>query len=303
MNAEGVGTLDELKKKMEERRGGPWKADVVMTPQNPRTDSTAGADTKPSLAGTLIQERQDSSPIKPLSSILNVQRLTETPHTREQVEALWTAYHASRSNGTGRGYLSAVVPTDVYQTMIRKGRQYGMFVLPLPRSTDETSAEGTATEFFVMEWGFHEPPRHHSRPDTGTGFIQNETLAGRTNADTGKNSNLPPTTILFTPLQEYKLRQSFAQPYLVLTFYPDLAISHGVILLRGEITPATNGGYLLGQVDAQMLALGVQKFYLPKNGGEGRENEAEVLLRTFHEEPEKFDWQTLLRVADLGVGR
>lgn len=105
------------------------------------------------------------------------------------------------------------------------------------------------------------------------------------------------------------MRQSFATPYLVLTFYTDLASSHGTVLMRGEITPATAGAvagsdaggrHMLSQEDAQLLAMEVQKFYL---WGEGRAEgkEGERLLKVFHEKPEEFKWEELLKHADLSL--
>ena len=44
--------------------------------------------------------------------------------------------------------------------------------------------------------------------------------------------------VMYTPLAEYKLRQLFAQPTLILTHYTDLANSHGLVLMRGDITPS-----------------------------------------------------------------
>jgi ATP synthase F1 complex assembly factor 1 len=120
---------------------------------------------------------------------------------------------------------------------------------------------------------------------------------------------------LFTPLQEYKLRQSFATPYLILTFYPDFAQTHGIVLLRGEITPSaaaaaaipgqdiSTARFLLSQIDAQLLAIGVQKFYLWGNesddSGQKGDRNAEKLLRQFHEQPEEFNWADLLEHARL----
>ena len=44
--------------------------------------------------------------------------------------------------------------------------------------------------------------------------------------------------VMYTPLAEYKLRHLFAQPKLILTHYTDLANSHGLVLMRGDITPS-----------------------------------------------------------------
>jgi len=113
------------------------------------------------------------------------------------------------------------------------------------------------------------------------------------------------------------MRSTFATPYLVLTFYTDLSSSHGTVLMRGEITPATAGAvsgasnisgserrYLLCQDDAQLLAIQVQKFYLwGKGNNEGEEREGERLLKVFHESPEQFNWEDLLKYVDLYASR
>jgi ATP synthase F1 complex assembly factor 1 len=60
---------------------------------------------------------------------------------------------------------------------------------------------------------------------------------------------------MYTPLGEYKLRQTFAQPTLILTHYTDLAESHGIVLMRGDITPNSNGSPKITAIEAQMLVL------------------------------------------------
>jgi len=77
--------------------------------------------------------------------------------------------------------------------------------------------------------------------------------------------------------------------------------------MRGEITPAgagtgasnVVGRHMLSQDDAQLLAMEVQKFYLWGTEGKGRE--AERLLKVFHERPEEFQWEELLKHADLSL--
>jgi ATP synthase F1 complex assembly factor 1 len=78
--------------------------------------------------------------------------------------------------------------------------------------------------------------------------------------------------------------------------YPELAESHKLVLLRGEITASTSGGgWMLSQEDAQMLIMGVQKFYLwEERGGSGKDQDAERLLKAFHEKAEEFKWEELL---------
>ncbi|KAJ3843396.1 ATP11 protein-domain-containing protein [Lentinula raphanica] len=247
----------------------------------------------PQLGATSIS-RKDSSPIKSLDSILNLPRIVSVNAT--QVSALWTAYHASRSEGTGRGYLCATIPLESYEKMTAIASKYSSFVLPVPRPIPEASPDTAPTaeapyEFFFMQWAFHESPPIPSagEPDP---FVRPSTHTSQAQAVDGL-TNPPVSTILFTPLQEYKMRNSFATPYLVLTHYTDLARTHGIVLLRGEITPGSgkNGRYLLSQEDAQVLSMNVQKFYLWSDKG------AESMLKTFHDKPSEFDWQEMLKYS------
>ena len=216
------------------------------------------------------------------------------PHTVDQIAGLWTAYHASRSDGTGRGYLCATIPLNIYKKMEKNGRSYPSFVVPIPRIQPEQETdsslqveENVAHEFYFLQWTFHASPPIPSASDDP--FV----------IPTSSGSNPQTSVILFTPLQEYKLRNSFATPYLILTMYTDLAETHGIVLLRGEITPSTASGstsahgYMLSQADAQMLAMILQKFYLWNEN----DSEIEKLLHTFHKNPRDFKWQDLLKVS------
>lgn len=183
--------------------------------------------------------------------------------------------------------------------MATVSRKYPTFVVPIPRVKNDLAEGETnrAYEFYFLQWDFHQVPPVPSAFEDPFSPPQQ-----------GTPVNPPTSTILFTPLQEYKIRQSFATPYLVLTFYTDLANSHGTILMRGEITPAsagavsgtdiagTEGRHVLTQEDAQYLAMKLQKFYLWKEKREG-----ERLLKVFHEKPENFKWEELLKHADLSA--
>ncbi|KAI0651463.1 ATP11-domain-containing protein [Trametes meyenii] len=261
----------------------------LVTKSSPNAPSTTP---KPPAAAA----RKDSSPVKPLSNIFNVDKILQTPHTPEQISVLWRAYHGSRSGGTGRGYLCAVLPVETYEKMLDVASKYPKFVIPVPRENAqvEGNSDEPAYEFYLMEWGFHGPP---PEPATSSDLF----------AQHKPSSNPQTSTILFTPLQEYKLRTSFATPYLVLTHYTDLAKSHGLVLLRGEITPsaatsspstgadADGGRFMLSQQDAQLLAIHVQRFYLWNEGSEERA----TLLKTFHETPGEFKWEELLKHTDF----
>ena len=224
------------------------------------------------------------------------------PHTAEQVSALWTAFHASRSGGTGRGFISASLPRETYNSLLSVAQRYPKFVLPIPRPRTTTTIDAnddhletnTAYEFYVLQWDFyHAPPTPPASLDL---FSPQSSPKGDT-----PTTNPRLATAIFTPLLEYKLRQTFATPYLVLTFYPELTLSHGLVLMRGEITPSAakesaTGDYLLSQHDAQLLAHGLQRFYLW-----GSNEERGKLLSDFHERPDAFKWEELLKHGNFGV--
>jgi len=118
------------------------------------------------------------------------------------------------------------------------------------------------------------------------------------------------STVLFTTLQEYKSKGSYATPYLVLTHYTDLARTHGIVLMRGEITPTStpsdggvDGRYKLTQKDGQLLSMALQKFYLWDGTRKAEQigEEGERLLKIFHEKPEEFKWEELLKHANYGI--
>lgn len=249
---------------------------------------------------------EDSGPIKALSKIIDVEKLRSEP--TDKIKELWTKYH------TLKGKLSAVIPRDTYERLVKNAKQYPQFVLPLPREIiggDESAASNLAPgekkqgyEMQFMEWGFLPSPQ---------------------------GSKTTPTTVLFTPLAEYKLRQEFAQPLLVLTHYTDLSDSNGVVLMRGEITSSeeieanptgiaaaesakskgapeseqerlknspvqsSQGGKMSDQ-DAQLLAMTMQRFYLPDATSQSGK-EREQLLRDFHVDKEAFSVQRLCEVA------
>ena len=233
--------------------------------------------------------------LQPLADIINLDRLLEKPHTAEQISSLWTAYHASRSKGTGRGFICATVLLDIYNKLAATGKNYPAFAVPLPRDTvqDDSGEAKRAYEFYFLQWDFHEAP---PTPAPWDPFSKPPSESPASNPQT--------STVLLTPLQEYKSRTTFATPYLILTFYTDLASSHGLVLLRGEITPTAasaeidlNSDFLLSQQDAQLLTMHLQRFYLW--GGEEEGARARYrLLEAFHNTPEEFKWEDLLKHAE-----
>jgi ATP synthase F1 complex assembly factor 1 len=180
--------------------------------------------------------------------------------------------------------------------MLAAGRRYPTFVLPLNRGKAvdaPAESDADAYEFFILQWAQHEAPPVPTH--------ESETALFPTSVSTWTGPPNPPSsTVIYAPLGEYKLRQEFAAPHLVLTFYTELARTHGIVLLRGELTPTGtldvegNTKYWLSQADAQILTMGLQRFYL----WQGKDSDArEKLLTAFHERPAEFKWEDLLQYA------
>ncbi|ETS64074.1 hypothetical protein PaG_01306 [Moesziomyces aphidis] len=215
-------------------------------------------------------------PIKSLNKILDVEKLKT--QDQETITKLWAGYHTIKNK------LSAVIPTEKYLEMLANARKYPQFVLPLPRQVideESDSLDGASKEAFEMqflEWAVVPNPAHPTLP--------------------------PASTTLFTPLAEYKLKQDFSQPVLILTFYTDLCESNGVVLMRGEVTglnEKTGKGGRIDQARAQLLALTLQRFYLPSastsTDKQADQSECAQLLHDFHKRPEQFDVEQLVNVA------
>jgi ATP synthase mitochondrial F1 complex assembly factor 1 len=222
----------------------------------------------------------------------------ETPHTAEQIGALWTAYHIAKSqSSTSKIYLSATIPTPTYRQLISKVAAYPCFILPLPRPDAQVesapdaadTARGPPHEFYFMQWSVHAPPPTPSLDSLPPLFNQPSSSSSQS------VPNPPCTTVLFTSLQEYKLRQDYATPHLILTHHTDLAQSHGLVLFRGELTPSPSGqSAVLSATDAQRLASLLQQFYLPPQENDKRGATRAKLLQQFHEEPEAFRWEDVV---------
>ncbi|KAH7103158.1 ATP11 protein-domain-containing protein, partial [Auriculariales sp. MPI-PUGE-AT-0066] len=242
-------------------------------------DPAAEAKALPSWSAS---SRQDASPVRPLTDFMDLGRIFATPHSANDVAQIWIAYHAAKTGGTGRGFVAAVVPVAAYEQLLASASQFAAFVLPLKRAgtlADSSSSDQGGHEFYYLEWAQYDAPRRLDSVGTE-----------------GKASPRISTAI-FTSLAEYKLRQDFAQPHLALTFHTELARSHGLVLMRGELTPSIAGAdsFLLTQEDAQTLCVLMQKFYLPTMQNDARCN----LLRTFHTHPAEFKWEELVEQSAL----
>lgn len=270
-----------------------------------------------------------------LKDIIDVERIAaDDPATITQ---LWTQYHTLKNK------LSAVIPAKQYAEMVTKAREYPQFLLPLPRTIVGSLDGDTANvapgerkdgyEMQYMEWGFlPKGTPVHAKDGSNSALPAAEAMTAE---ERELVERAPPSTVLFTPLAEYKLRQEYAQPVLVVSHFTDLALSKGIVLLRGEVTGAEEAAAAptgvaaavaaskagetstekleklqkplqsqgkLSQQDAQLLTVTMQRFYMPKAGGavpQPGEAERQSLLEAFHRDQDNFNIDTLCKSAFL----
>ncbi|KAK8843956.1 hypothetical protein IAR55_006748 [Kwoniella newhampshirensis] len=312
---------EESKQLQYDRAGAERAVEQIQRDARERDELASVAEYETAPKDGLMEEKSgggrnqaegDRSGIKPLSSIINLPLLHLTPHDAAAISQIWTAYHATHPTMSS-SFLSASVPAKTYKSMLELARRNPFFVLPLPRLAEEPTSESTAPtptsqvktdeyEMFYLQWLFHPTPTTSSPPSPDL-----------------NPEPLPLTTsIIFTPLEEFKKSGEWAQPYLVLTHYPDLAQTHSLVLMRGEISPAaassgsagslSNPGFLLSQQQAQLLALALQRFYCTglEVSNEGEKGRAERIKRAealvgFRERPGEWDWKGLVDMAYGGL--
>jgi ATP synthase F1 complex assembly factor 1 len=206
--------------------------------------------------------------------------------------------------------------------MILAGKKCDRFVVPLPREVSGQPDGTNGYEMFYLQWLFH--------PTEGV-----DLASWHRNQTEGAHSPLPISTVLFTPLAEFRSSGEWAQPHLVLTHYPDLynippssstsvtasasnPIHHPLVLLRGEIlsspsasplaSPLPTSHLALSQSRAQLLSVALQRFYIAARPVPGETEQERIdrekrrdALDMFSRGDEKFDWEGLVGMAYGGV--
>lgn len=196
-----------------------------------------------------------SSDVKPLSSLLDVEKIRELP--AKEIEALWRLRHANNSHS-----ICAVIPLETYQRIAAAARQNPQFILPLPRQPSEaeqteqqnpeSKPASAGADIHFLQWAFHPPAEGSS--------------AGPSNTHT--------STVIFTHLGAYKMHGSFAQPHTTITHHLDLADDKGLVLMHGLVMPDRG----ISTTEATWLVSCVQRFYDFDGQASGKKSE---LVRMF----------------------
>ncbi|KAF7591343.1 hypothetical protein BBP40_001667 [Aspergillus hancockii] len=277
---EGHDSVESLQEAYQEKiEDFRRKASTVITPEAPRStfpSSTSAVHPRPptppspqAQPATRASDKS-STPIKPLSSYLDVEKVLHLPP--KEIEAIWRLRHANNPNS-----ICAVIPVDIYQRIVSAARQNPQFILPLPRTPTEDlqqqaeEAANTGADIHFLQWAFHPPA---------------------STATSGPVASSHTSTIIFTQLAAFKLHGAYAQPHTTITHHLDLADEKGVVLMQGQVMP--NSG--VSTTEATWLASCVQRFYDFGGQASGRKGE---LLRMFTQgDAEGFKIEDLMEEAE-----
>lgn len=262
MNSEGHGSISCLKEAYKDKISELRRSATTLPSHSVTSPSSPSLPLTHSTSSTAQQSKQgqgaSSIPktgIKPLSSYLDLDKIRTLPN--KEIEVLWRLRHAADPAS-----LCAVVPLDTYSRIFQTAQKHPQFILPLPRSpSDAHQPEGgntstTAADIHFLQWSFHPP----ASPPIASAPTQNTHTS----------------TILFTHLASYKLHGTHAQPHTTVTHHLDLADSHGLVLLHGQVVPDKG----VSVEEGRWLVMCLQRFYdFEVQGGEKKGK----LLRSFSE--------------------
>ncbi|KAJ5671365.1 hypothetical protein N7507_000492 [Penicillium longicatenatum] len=265
---EGHESIESLKEAYSEKiQDLRVKASTVTTPEPEAPASNAEQPTaaKAPIAHAAREVSGKASPIKPLSTYLDVEKIRELPP--KEVEALWRLRFASSSTS-----ICAAIPLEIYERIMSAARQNPQFVLPLPRPSAEGEQE-TQADIHFLQWAFHPP-------------------ASEPVAPSGETVNTHVSTVIFTHLGAFKMHGAFAQPHTTITHYLDLADDKGLVLMHGQVVPERG----VSTMEATWLASCVQRFYDFEGQASGRKSE---LVRMFTQgDTENFKVEELMAEAE-----
>ncbi|KAL4874639.1 ATP11 protein-domain-containing protein [Aspergillus karnatakaensis] len=256
---EGFESVESLKEAHKEKIDKLRReASTILTPEPPapspspsQKPHTPPPPPSPQTSQSQAPSEKNSTPIKALSSYLDVEKIRALPP--KEIEALWRLRHASNPHS-----ICAVIPLETYQRIVAAARQNPQFILPLPRTPTEgqdtaaaAAEDNTGADIHFLQWAFHPPA---------------SSVPSAVNTHT--------STIIFTPLAAYKLHGSFAQPHTTITHHLDLAEEKGLVLMHGQVMPDSG----VSTTEATWLVSCVQRFYDFGGQASGRKGE---LLRMF----------------------
>ncbi|KAJ5720076.1 hypothetical protein N7493_006954 [Penicillium malachiteum] len=264
---EGHDSVDSLKEAYSDKIHDLRRQASTVTTPEPETPEKQSPSAQSPTVHAARKATDKASPIKPLSTYLDVEKIRELP--AKEIEALWRLRFANNPTT-----VCAAIPLEIYQRIFNAARQHPQFVLPLPRQTAEEQEETTADIHF-LQWAFHPPAEEPV-----------------ITSPSGETANTHVSTVIFTHLGAFKMHGSFAQPHTTVTHYLDLADDKGLVLMHGQVVPDRG----VSTTEATWLVSCVQRFYDFEGQAKGRKSE---LVRMFTRgDTENFKVEELMEESE-----
>lgn len=260
--AEGFDSIDQLKESLKETIEAKKKE---MNKIDPLKELEAYEESyKMAMNQDKVKGGQSKKPIgndtspksetfNTLDSYLKLSKIANL--TTQEIEYLWRVRWADKDN-----FLSAVIPSPVFNRMMTNIKQNRTFVLPLPREVKSEKSKDHGMELHVIQWQFVGPHTTHC---------------------------------IITSLAEYKLHNQYARPHTTIEFHSELDKANGIILMNGNVDLERN----ISLQDAQLLLLNIQRFYGATDENTSTAKRRRQLLKDFTSGSSNFEVDTLIELA------
>jgi hypothetical protein len=217
-----------------------------------------------------------------------VQRARLEPHSPAQIRDIWAKYHEDSP-----GRFAAVLTAAEYGRFRERAAAAPLLALPAFGAGFTDKYEAFMLQVSGVVGWVGRDVRLRAEPKIQGAFPQlnlNCRLCPPPRRRPRAQAQLP--VLLATSLEDFKRRGAAAPPHLVVTHYPELANSKGLVLVRGDLVHV--GGSLAGAAAPSLLRRAYD-YYLD-------DVKYKRYAEAFNERPAEFDWAALLAATRAELG-
>ncbi|KAG0310404.1 hypothetical protein BGZ97_012590 [Linnemannia gamsii] len=144
---EGVKSIEELKAKVLPTTQTAFKKVQSVETDNKASSSSAAAQKQKQPASAAPTSAASSSAGAPDSGSPALDKIMKLDLVKdldaEEISKIWIQKHLEQEDS-----ISAVVPAETYKKMLKRSKEYPLFLLPL--------SHGDGVEFYLMQFAFHQ---------------------------------------------------------------------------------------------------------------------------------------------------
>ncbi|KAG0208990.1 hypothetical protein BGX33_005889 [Mortierella sp. NVP41] len=145
---EGVATIEELKAKVLPATQTAFKkVQPIETTEKAKETTSAAAQQQPAKVASAPSSSSSSSNPQDQGSNHSLDKIMKLELVKdldaEEISKIWIQRHMDQEDS-----ISAVVPAETYKKMLKRSKEYPLFLLPL--------SHGDGVEFYLMQFAFHQ---------------------------------------------------------------------------------------------------------------------------------------------------